>query len=199
MVWNNPHSHHQQLRVGPALGQSGKMSASVRGQSRVVKGTTARRRPRQPSRHATVGPPTHSRSAFTYHGNRVDSFVKRRSPAESACAVLALNGCVSRDVAAPDQFMLSDSEAGATYRLSGTSVRTYVGKRVQVRGNLDSRRLHITGGLMPSPNVAAQAGAIDPAQAAMAGASGSAGTGSAPFATLHVTRVPPLDGPCPER
>ena len=121
------------------------------------------------------------------------------TPAAAQAKTLAISGCVSNDVAGPGRFMLSDSEGGTVYRLSGTSVRAYVGKRVQITGSLDSRRLHVVGGLLPSPNVAAQAGAIDPAHAAMAGASGTAGTRSTPLATLRVTRVRPLSGSCPDR
>ena len=121
------------------------------------------------------------------------------TPAKAPPKTLTISGCVSSDVAGPGRFTLSDSEGGTTYRLSGSSVRAYVGKRVQIIGGLDSRRLHIVGGLLPSPNVAAQAGAIDSAQAAMAASGGTAGTGSAPLPTLRVTRVRPLNGSCPER
>jgi hypothetical protein len=44
----------------------------------------------------------------------------------------------------------------------------------------EGRRLQIVGGLVPSANIAAQAGALDPAIAAMAAAEGSAGTGAVP-------------------
>ena len=42
----------------------------------------------------------------------------------------------------------------------------------------EGRRMQIVGGLVPSANMAAQAGALDPAVAAMAAAVGSAGTGA---------------------
>src|ERR1700730_7175992 len=67
-----------------------------------------------------------------------------------------LLGCVHGDDVGTDSFTLSDRKAGPTYR-SGTDVRADVGRRVR-----------IVGGLVPSPNVAAQAGAIDPVKAAMA-------------------------------
>jgi hypothetical protein len=51
----------------------------------------------------------------------------------------------------------SDKRARTTYRLAGTDVRVYVGRRVQV-----------FGGLIPSANIAAQAGAIDSTKVAMA-------------------------------
>jgi hypothetical protein len=111
---------------------------------------------------------------------------------------LTVSGCITGDAAARDRFILTDSEGGTTYRLSGSTVRNYVGRRVQVTGGLaDSKRLHIAGGLVPSPNVAGQAGAIDPAQAAMAAS--ATGTPSSLLPTLKVTRVRALPGSCPER
>jgi len=44
-------------------------------------------------------------------------------------------------------------------------MRAFVGKRVQIAGAPDSRRLRIVGGLVPSANVAGQAGAMDPSRA----------------------------------
>ena len=120
------------------------------------------------------------------------------TPPKEPPKALVISGCVANDAAGPGRFTLADSEDGTTYRLSGGNVRTYVGKRVQVTGGLDSRRLRIVGGLLPSPNVAAQAGAIDSTKAAMAG-SGTTSAGNAPLPTLRVTRVRPLSGSCPER
>jgi hypothetical protein len=110
--------------------------------------------------------------------------------------LLTISGCVGNEAAGPGRFTLSDSENGTIYRLTGTNVKTFLGRRVQITGGLDSRRLRIVGGLLPSPNVAGQAGAIDPTQAAMAG---RGGTGTAPFPTLRVTHVRALTGSCPER
>ena len=60
---------------------------------------------------------------------------------------LTLNGCVQKSEVDPNQFTLSDSTDGTTYRLTGADVRPHVGRKVR-----------IVGGLMPSANIAAQAG-----------------------------------------
>ena len=70
---------------------------------------------------------------------------------------LTLSGCVQVDASKANVFTLSDKTTGATYRLTGSSVKPYVWKNVR-----------IVGGLMPSANLAAQAGSIDATQAARA-------------------------------
>jgi hypothetical protein len=79
----------------------------------------------------------------------------------------------------------------------GTDVREYVGQHVEVSG-VASRRVQIVGGLYPSPNVAAQAGAIDPNQAAIAAVSGPAAGGRPPV-EFRVKSVRAIPGPCPEQ
>jgi hypothetical protein len=110
---------------------------------------------------------------------------------------LTVSGCVADDTANPSRYLFTDSD-GSTYRLSGTDVRHYVGRRVQLTGSVvDSKRLHIGGGLVPSANVAGQAGAMDPAQAAMAAATPSGSR--PPMQTFRVTRVKTVAGTCPEK
>lgn len=118
------------------------------------------------------------------------------TPPKATAKTLTVTGCVGSDAAGPGRFTLSDSENGTIYRLTGTNVKTFLGQRVQITGGLDSRRLRIVGGLLPSPNVAGQAGAIDPTQAAMAGRGGA---GTAQLPTFKVARVRALSGSCPER
>src|SRR3984957_2615493 len=50
----------------------------------------------------------------------------------------------------------------------------------------EGHRLQIAGGLVPSPNIPAQAGALNPAIAAIAAAEGSAGTGAVPTSGEHI-------------
>ena len=50
----------------------------------------------------------------------------------------------------------------------------------------EGRRVQIVGGLVPSANIAAQAGALDPAIAAMAAAEGSVGTGVVPAPDVRI-------------
>ena len=118
---------------------------------------------------------------------------------EPAPKVLTLSGCVVRDETPPGQYTIEDEEAGVKYRLTGTDVRDFLGRRVQVVGGAPSaRRLKIVGGLTPSANVAAQAGDMDPARAAVAGAGGSAGPGTVQLPEFKVKSVRPVSGDCPD-
>ena len=112
--------------------------------------------------------------------------------------VITLSGCVARAERTPGQYTLEDKKTGVTYRLSGTTVRDYVGQTVLVVGGSDSRKLKIKGGLVPSPNVAAQAGAMDPARAAVASQGGSAGPGAVELPEFKVKSVRPVTGSCRE-
>jgi uncharacterized protein DUF5818 len=111
---------------------------------------------------------------------------------------ISLSGCVVQSEKSPDQFTLNDVTEG-TYRLSGVKVRDYLGQRVQVAGAVvENKRLTVKGGLLPNPNVAAQAGAMDPARAAVASAGGAAGPGTVDdFPEFKVKSVRPADGSCP--
>ena len=110
---------------------------------------------------------------------------------------ITLTGCVQRGESAPDQFTLSDKEDGSTYHLTGTDVRQYIGRRVQIVGDVASRRFRIVGGLTPNANVAAQAGAMDPVRAATAAAGGAAGPGTVALPEFKVKSVRPVSGSCP--
>jgi hypothetical protein len=81
--------------------------------------------------------------------------------------VLTLTGCVERDVSGADQFTLTDKTAGTKYRVTGKDFREYLGRPVQLDGGVVVKGIKISGGLQPNPNVAAQAGAIDPGRAAV--------------------------------
>ena len=121
---------------------------------------------------------------------------KPSKPAKPAPEVLTLSGCVVRGEAAPNQYTIEDKTAGS-YRLTGTDLRDYIGRRVELIGGIPSpRRLKIVGGLTPSPNVAAQAGDMDPARAAVAAAGGSAGPGNVQLPEFRVKSVRPVSGGC---
>ena len=108
---------------------------------------------------------------------------------------ISISGCVA---VADDQFTLSDNKDGSTYRLSGTDVHDFVGQRVQIAGRVvGSKKVQVEFGLKPSPNVAAQAGAIDPSQAATATAGGLAPTGNVQLPEFRVRTVRPLGAVCP--
>jgi len=120
-------------------------------------------------------------------------------PANPAPEVLTLSGCVVRGEATPSQYTIEDKENGLTYRLTGTDVRDYIGRRVQVVGGVPARRrLTIVGGLTPNANVAAQAGDMDPSRAATAGAGGAAGPGTVQLPEFKVKSVRPVSGGCPD-
>ncbi len=103
---------------------------------------------------------------------------------------MILVGCVVADKANADRFTLSDPGSGVTYRLRGLNVFSYSG-----------RRIRIVGGLYPSPNIAAQRGAIDPTKAAMAAmdATGTNATGLGNVQPLEfrIAQLRPLAGTCP--
>jgi hypothetical protein len=97
---------------------------------------------------------------------------------------LVIVGCVASNQTRADQFTLADEKAGTTYRLNGTKLETYSGRRVR-----------IVGGFYPSDNVAAQAGAIDPSKAAIA-ASTAVETRAPQLPEFHVKEVRQLRGSC---
>jgi hypothetical protein len=110
--------------------------------------------------------------------------------------VITLSGCVARTDRTPGQYTLEDKNSGVTYKLTGTAVRDYVGQTVLIVGGSESKKLRIKGGLVPNPNVAAQAGAMDPARAAVASQGGSAGPGSVELPEFKVKSVRPVSGRC---
>ena len=116
---------------------------------------------------------------------------------DKAPKTMSLSGCVVRDEKAPNTFTLEDKAEGK-YRLSGLNLRDYIGKSVQIAGGVvEMKRLTIKGGLLPNPNVAAQAGAMDPARAAVASAGGAAGPGTVDLPEFKVKSVRPVSGGCP--
>jgi hypothetical protein len=106
---------------------------------------------------------------------------------------VTLSGCVQKNEMAPSQFTLADGTD--VYRLTGMDVREFLGRRVEVVGGAP-RKLKITGGLKPSPNAAAQAGAMDPVKAAMAAHDAAATNGTGPELELRVRSIKPVDGSC---
>jgi hypothetical protein len=123
------------------------------------------------------------------------------SPKPDPNAPLTMNGCVSRDYTDSknaNAYLFQDSIDGSRYRLKGKSLSKYSGMSVQLVGSLDTKKVKFVGGLYPSPNIAAQAGAIDPGKAAVAAMPGGAttGTGNVELPTLNVTRLSLGQGEC---
>jgi hypothetical protein len=133
-------------------------------------------------------------------GTAVAAQTTTKAPApKTSSRALTLSGCVQRSETAEDQYTLLDGTDKTTYRLTGTDVKDYLGRRVQVVGGVvDSKRLKVSGGLKPTPNVAAQAGALDPTQAATAAAGGAApGSGPVPTLEFRIKSIRPTEGGCP--
>jgi hypothetical protein len=119
------------------------------------------------------------------------------SSSSSSRTPVELVGCVSQDPGTSGSFMFDDS-GGGRYRLTGKSVRKYAGRMVHLVGGPQSRKLSIRGGLWPSPNVAAQGGALDPAQESIARQPGgaAAGTGGTELPEFRVVSVRGVEGSC---
>jgi hypothetical protein len=123
---------------------------------------------------------------------------QKKTSDKSRPRTISLSGCVVSSEKTPDQFTIEDASEGK-FRLTGLRLRDYVGQRVQLAGAVvETRRLTVKGGLLPNPNVAAQAGAMDPARAAVASAGGSAGPGTVDLPEFKVKSVRPVSGACPD-
>jgi hypothetical protein len=114
---------------------------------------------------------------------------------------LTMSGCVTRDYTDSRNataYTFIDNVDGGRYRLKGKNLSKYSGMSVEVVGIVDTKKIKVVGGLWPSPNVAGQAGAIDPGKAAIAAlpGGGSAGTGNVELPTLNVTRLSMGQGEC---
>ena len=125
-------------------------------------------------------------------GQTSSSGDKQDKKKETTPKLVTLVGCVAADENVPAQYTIVDSNGDAMYRLTGTDMRGYVGQQVEVTGGAP-RRFTIRGGLLPSPNAAAQAGAIDPPPAA---AMTPATQGSAPAPEFRVKIVKAVPGKC---
>ncbi|HKB12917.1 MAG TPA: hypothetical protein VKD69_19775 [Vicinamibacterales bacterium] len=111
---------------------------------------------------------------------------------------ITLSGCVVRSETSPAQYTLADKSDGTTYRLTGVDFRQYIGRAVVVVGS-GSKKLAIVGGLTPNPNVAAQAGAIDPARAAVEAQTTPAPSANPNVIEFKVKSIRPSAGSCPEQ
>jgi hypothetical protein len=111
---------------------------------------------------------------------------------------ITLDGCIGRSNVSPGQFSLSDDAGQPVYHLTGTDVKKYFGQRVQIVGGIPApKKLSIVGGLRPSPNVAAQAGDMDPSRAAVQGAVDNSSPGTFQLPEFRVKTVRPVSGSCP--
>jgi hypothetical protein len=123
------------------------------------------------------------------------------APKPDPKAPITMNGCVTRDYTDSKNasaYTFVDSVDGGRYHLNGKSLSKYSGMSVEVVGIVDTKKVKVVGGLWPSPNVAAQAGAIDPGKAAIAALPGgtTTGVGNVELPTLNVQRLSLGQGEC---
>ena len=112
-------------------------------------------------------------------------------------APLTLTGCVSQQPDSGGEFTFTQAN-GSRYRLTGNkSVKSYAGKRVEIVSSKGGG-FSVRGGLQPSANVAAQAGALDPAKAAIASQPGVHVTGKPDekLPEFRVASVRAVEGSC---
>jgi hypothetical protein len=111
-------------------------------------------------------------------------------------SLVTLLGCVTAPTGKEKAFTLSEIEGGERYALQGVDVRDFVGKRVEISGSYNRRRLVIRGGLYPNASMAGQAGDIDPTRAAMAAQAGPEANTPKPVQEFRVRSVRAIDGQC---
>jgi len=111
-------------------------------------------------------------------------------PAPALNPPISLTGCVAAIDAGNDRFMLTEPKTRHVFRLASTTWRSMSGWSVRV-----------FGGLFPSPNLAAQAGSIEPWIVSTAIVSGiPVGAGDIRSLRTRFARVPaPPTGSCPQQ
>jgi hypothetical protein len=115
---------------------------------------------------------------------RDSSAGKKATPPAKGSKALTLIGCVQPEEGTRGAYTLTDESTGTIYHLTGTSVKPYVWRHVQ-----------IVGGLVPSATAAAQAGAaFDPVKAAEAAEGSRPAAATTPAVDVRVNRVQPLAG-----
>jgi hypothetical protein len=119
-------------------------------------------------------------------------------PAAKKGEPITLSGCVSRAPGNTGEFTFVEGRTGSEYRLTGKGIAKFAGQKVEIVGGSGPRRFVIRGGLTPSPNVAGQASAMDPAQRAVASrpGGGSTGTEGRTLPEFRVTRLRAIPGAC---
>jgi hypothetical protein len=109
---------------------------------------------------------------------------------------LKLTGCVSTN---PDRgdYTFTDAAGGTQYRLTGKDIKKYAGQKVEITEE-SPKKFQVKGGLYPSPNVAAQAGALDPVQSGIATQRGSGVRegSAADLPEFRASRVRAVTGAC---
>jgi hypothetical protein len=121
----------------------------------------------------------------------------KKSSAPPPESTVTLTGCVSGKPLAGGDYTFVDGVTGSKYRLTGKGLRKFAGQQVEIVSGKD-KKFVVKGGLYPSPNAAAQAGAIDPGQEAIARQPGGANSGTAgtELPEFRVAKVRGVPGAC---
>jgi len=122
---------------------------------------------------------------------------EQKAQPKAKAEAITLSGCVVRSESSPTQYTLEDKQAGTKYRLTGVDFRDYIGKPVVVIGS-GAKKVAIVGGLTPTPNVAAQAGAMDPSRAAVEAQTAASSPGNVVVPEFKVKSIRPSGGSCPQ-
>jgi hypothetical protein len=112
-------------------------------------------------------------------------------------STITLTGCISGKPLSTGEYTFVENVSGSKYRLAGKGMKKYAGQSVEIVSG-PNKALAIKGGLFPSPNVAAQSGALDPAEEARAHQPGgpSTGTDGPELPEFRVARVRGVPGAC---
>ena len=132
---------------------------------------------------------------IAFAGVSLGAAQRKAEPREktSKSSTVTVTGCVQKNETPAGGYKFDDG--ASIFRLTGVDVRDFVGRRVEVVGG-QPRGLKIKGGLLPSPNVAGQAGAMDPARAAAAATDAAAAQTSGALPEFRVRSIKPITGSC---
>lgn len=106
-----------------------------------------------------------------------------------------LTGCVANSPGATGGYTFTNGVDGNRFNLTGKDVRKYAGQMVEVTQEAP-KKFRVGFGLYPSPNVAAQAGAQDSVQAAIATQPGGGARGTGELPELRASRIRAVSGAC---
>ena len=120
-----------------------------------------------------------------------------KSSAPPSEPAITLTGCVSNKPIATGEYTFIDNVTGSKYRLNGKGLRKFAGQQVEIVAG-KNKNFVVKGGLYPTPNAAAQAGALDPGQEAIARQPGGANSGTAgtELPEFRVAKVRGVPGAC---
>ena len=121
---------------------------------------------------------------------------RNSTPAKDPTPAITLTGCVSADPTTPGAYTFFDPKTGNNYKLTGPETEKLADKRWDIVVGKGARRLTIRGGLVPSANVAAQGGALDPGQDAGSLRSGPPADAKASMREFRPTTLLAASGIC---